>query len=136
MGPASNGSYIGNTLTTTAAYGAPFRTPYSEQWNGGIQRELFQGGVLSVDYVHNSTIKIAQPIDMNHVGAARTLNTAAAQHAIATTLAGCGATSIQGTLTPEAAQEEVALAIPRRSWTMPQTGSIQAVRSSAAFRPP
>jgi hypothetical protein len=100
VGPASNGSYIGNTLTTTAAYGAPFRTPYSEQWNAGIQRELFTGTILSVDYVHNSTLKIAQPIDVNHVGAARTLNTAAAQHAISATLAACGATSIQGTLTP------------------------------------
>jgi len=87
VGPASNGSYIGNTLATTGVYGAPFRTPYSEQWNGGVQREIFKGVVLSVDYVHNSTIKIAQPIDMNHVGAARTLNTTAAANAIATTAA-------------------------------------------------
>ncbi|MEO6817873.1 MAG: TonB-dependent receptor, partial [Edaphobacter sp.] len=85
VGAATNGSYVGNTLSINGAYAAPYRTPYSEQWNGGIQRELFKGGVLSVDYVHNSTLKIAQQIDVNHVGAARTLNTAAATHAIAAT---------------------------------------------------
>ncbi len=100
VGPASNGSYVGNTLTTTGVYGAPFRTPYSEQWNAGIQRELSGGSVLSVDYVHNSTLKLAQPIDMNHVGAARTLNTAAAANAINATLAACGAASIQASLAP------------------------------------
>jgi hypothetical protein len=85
VGAATNGSYVGNTLTIDGAYAAPYRTPYSEQWNGGIQREIFKGGVLSVDYVHNSTLKIAQQIDVNHVGAARTLNTAAATNAIAAT---------------------------------------------------
>ena len=38
-----------------------------------------------VDYVHNSTLKIQQQVDVNHVGAARTLNTTAATHAITTT---------------------------------------------------
>jgi hypothetical protein len=90
VGPASNGQFVGNTLTATAIYGAPYRTPYSEQWNGGIQRELFKGGILSVDYIHNSTLKIVQQVDVNHVGAARYLNPAAARHAIATTTNGFG----------------------------------------------
>jgi hypothetical protein len=85
VGPASNGSYVGNNLTIFGAYGAPYRTPYSEQWNGGIQRELFKGSIISIDYVHNSTLKIAQQVDVNHDGAARTLNTTAANHAITTT---------------------------------------------------
>ncbi len=92
VGPASNGSFVGNTLTvSSSAYAAPYRTPYSEQWNGGIQRELFKGGILSVDYVHNSTLKIPQQIDVNRDGAARTLNPTAARNAItATTIArGC-----------------------------------------------
>jgi hypothetical protein len=71
-------------------YGAPYRTPYSEQWNGGIQRELFKGAVLSADYVHNSTLKISQYQDLNHDGAARTLNTAAAVAAITATTAAKG----------------------------------------------
>ena len=96
VGPASNGSYVGNTLSIDGAYGAPYRTPYSEQWNGGIQREIFKGSIISVDYVHNSTLKIAQQIDVNHVGAARTLNTAAAAHAITVTAAAAGCPTTTG----------------------------------------
>jgi len=87
-GPSGNPNYVGTNLTVTGIYAAPYRTPYSEQWNGGIQREIFRGGILSVDYVHNSTLKIAQQIDVNHVGAARTLNKANASAAIAATAAG------------------------------------------------
>ncbi|MEG9436577.1 carboxypeptidase regulatory-like domain-containing protein [Edaphobacter sp. HDX4] len=84
-GPASNPNYVGTNLNVYGIYGAPYRTPYSLQWNGGIQREIFRGGILSVDYVHNQTIKIAQQVDVNHVGAARTLNKANASAAIADT---------------------------------------------------
>ena len=101
VGPASNGSYVGNNLTITGAYGAPYRTPYSEQWNGGIQREIFKGSILSVDYVHNSTLKIAQQVDVNHVGAARTLNSTAAKNAIANTASNfhCGGGSSSAAIT-------------------------------------
>ena len=85
----ANSGFIGNTLNATGIYGAPYRTPYSEQWNFGVQHEIFKGSVISADYVHNSTLKIAQQFDVNHVGAARFLNTAAAQNAIAATLAAC-----------------------------------------------
>lgn len=94
---SSNGSYVGAVGRYSGLYGAPYRTPYSEQWNFGIQRELFKGAVLSADYVHNSTLKIGQAFDQNHVGAARTLNAAAARNAIATANAsvGCGPTDVQ-----------------------------------------
>ncbi len=93
-----NSGFIGNTLDASGIYGAPYRTPYSEQWNFGLQREIFHGAVLSADYVHNSTLKISQEIDVNHVGAARYLNTTAAKNAIASTLAACGVTSIGAAL--------------------------------------
>ena len=82
-----NSQFIGNTLDASGIYGSPYRTPYSEQWNFGVQRELFSGAVLSADYVHNSTIKIAQSVDVNHVGAARYLNQTAANNAIVATMA-------------------------------------------------
>ncbi len=87
----ANGSYVGETLQGDGIYGTPYRTPYSEQWNGGIQQELFKGSVLSIDYVHNSTLKVGQTVDQNHVGAARYLNTTAATNAIIATTqaAGC-----------------------------------------------
>ena len=92
-----NGSYVGETLQGGSMYGAPYRTPYSEQWNAGIQRQVWKGAIISADYIHNTTLKISQTIDVNHVGAARFLNTPAAQAAIAATnnSFGCGNLSTQ-----------------------------------------
>jgi hypothetical protein len=99
--PGINPSYIGTTgLDANSIYAGPYKSPYSIQFNGGIQRELAKGLVLSADYVHNATLKIPLSQDVNHVGAARTLNTAAAKNAIATTLAACGATSIDAATAP------------------------------------
>lgn len=95
-----NGSYIGDTLNASGAYAPDYKTPYSEQWNGGVQRELFHGAVLSVDYVHNSTLKIGQSLDVNHVGAARYFNKTAAQNAVAATLAYCNAASVAAAIAP------------------------------------
>ncbi len=94
---ASNGTYVGATGQFQGLYGAPYRTPYAEQFNFGIQREVFKGAVLSADYVHNASLKIGQSFDQNHVGAARYFNAAAAKNAIATANAGvgCGPTDVQ-----------------------------------------
>ncbi len=85
-----NSSYVGNNLAMggsagTLAYGAPYRTPYAQQWSFGVQHEFGQGIVVSVDYIHNSTLKFGQVIDFNHVGAARYLDSTAAKNAIAAT---------------------------------------------------
>jgi hypothetical protein len=92
-----NVSYVGSTLAMggqagTIAYGAPYRTPYAEQWSFGIQRELGRGIVVSADYIHNSTLKFGQVIDFNHVGAARYLDANAAKAAIAATADSFGCT--------------------------------------------
>ena len=89
-GPLSNGAFVGNNLYANNIYAPGFKQPYSEQWSGGIQRELWKGTVLSADYVHNSTIKVMQKVDVNHVGAARFLNATAARNAIAATTADAG----------------------------------------------
>lgn len=86
----TNGSYVGNTLSAAGLYDPAYKQPYSEQWNFGIQREVFKGGILSADYVHNSSLRIGQTLDLNHEGAARTFNAANAQTAIKNTIAACG----------------------------------------------
>jgi hypothetical protein len=104
----ANGSFIGANLTIGGQYAPTYRTPYGEQYNFGLQREIMRGAILSVDYVHNSTIHIGQVLDQNHVGAARTFNQANAQAAIAATFAvTCKAaagyivpTSVQAAITP------------------------------------
>ena len=86
-GPAANGSYIGTTLadnayTSTNLFAPNFRTPYSEQFNVGVQREIHHGIVLSVDYVRNHALHYLMLWDSNHVGAARFLEQNAAMNAI------------------------------------------------------
>lgn len=102
-GGGSNPSYIGGLgggLKAAGVYAAPYVTPYSIQINGGIQRELIKGIILSVDYVHNATIKVPLSIDTNHVGAARYLNVAAANAAVAATLAVCKAATVEAATQP------------------------------------
>ena len=82
-----NGGFIGETLSVNGIYGANYKTPYSQQTSFGIQRELFKGSVLTTSYIHNNTLRIGQTVDVNHVGAARTLNATAAKNAIAATTA-------------------------------------------------
>ncbi|HTV07684.1 MAG TPA: carboxypeptidase regulatory-like domain-containing protein [Candidatus Aquilonibacter sp.] len=83
----SNPSYIGtgDGLFANNIYAGPYKTPYSIQYNGGVQRELSRGIILSVDYLHNSTLKVPLSVDVNRDGAANTLNTTAAENAIAAT---------------------------------------------------
>jgi Carboxypeptidase regulatory-like domain len=96
-----NPSYIGTSgLYANNIYAGPYKSPYSIQFNGGIQREMTKGLILSVDYVHNATLKIPLSQDVNHVGAARTLNVAAAKNAIAATLSACGAATIDAAIAP------------------------------------
>ena len=92
-----NGSYVGNNLNAGGAYAAPYRTPYAENFNFGIQRELFKGATLTADYVHNATLKVSQTVDYNNVGAARYFNLTAARNAIAAAndSVGCGSSSSQ-----------------------------------------
>jgi len=90
-GPQANGSFVGTTLaegvnSTGDQLIAPnYRSPYSIQLNAGIQRQLARNTVLSVDYVRNVGLHYLLGIDVNHVGAARTLNTANALAAISAT---------------------------------------------------
>ncbi len=97
-GPQSNGSFVGKTLaeganSTGDQLIAPnYRSPYSIQMNVGIQRQLGRATVLTVDYVRNVSLHYLLGIDVNHVGAARTLSVPNAQAAISATNRdfGCG----------------------------------------------
>ncbi len=103
VGAQSNGGFIGNTLTAGTASGysifAPnYQTPRSIQMNIGIQQELRPGVVFSADFIRNVGLHYLQAVDVNHVGDASYLNVAAAQNAIANTLAACGVASIDAGL--------------------------------------
>jgi hypothetical protein len=93
-GAQANGSYVGNTLaegfdsTGNNLFSPDYQTPYSIQLNAGIQHRLSKHTVVSADYVRNVGLHYLLYYDVNHVGDARYLNTAAAMAAIDATNAG------------------------------------------------
>jgi hypothetical protein len=103
-GPQNNGSFIGNTLadgqnsTGNNLIAPSYRSPRSWQMNIGVQRELWHGTVLSVDYLRNIGVHFLLDYDTNHVGDARTLVVANAQAAIASTLTACGVGNINAAI--------------------------------------
>jgi hypothetical protein len=97
---APNPAYIPNLIADAlpiplGALAPNYRTPYSVQMNGGIQKELRPGMVLSIDYLRNVNLHYLIGVDANHSGDTRYFNVAAARQAIATTNAqfGCGDSS-------------------------------------------
>ena len=124
---SSNTSYVGTSLNASGLYGSNYKQPYSEQWNFGIQRELFKGGIISGDYVHNTTLKIGQTIDQNHLGAARTYNNANAIQAINTT----ASANYGGVCTSSSPAAEVACLISRGANI--QTFATRGLDSAAGF---
>jgi Carboxypeptidase regulatory-like domain len=98
----SNPAFVGNSLAIGNAgqtvFSPNYKTPSSLQINFGVQREIIRGGVLSVDYVHSATEHIGQVIDTNHVGAARYFSPAAAQAAVAATLAAGGYANVDAAI--------------------------------------
>jgi hypothetical protein len=101
-GNGPNPAYIGGGggLRSAGIYGGQYTNPYSIQFNGGFQHELFKGAILSANYVHTATIKVPLVIDVNHVGAARFLNATAAKAAVANTLAYCNAATVEAAAAP------------------------------------
>ncbi|HEY6404182.1 MAG TPA: TonB-dependent receptor [Blastocatellia bacterium] len=59
-----------------------YKRPYSIMFNIGVQHEIKPGLVVSVDYLRNRGVHFGQLIELNRVGAANTLNVAAATAAI------------------------------------------------------
>ncbi|HEY5329864.1 MAG TPA: carboxypeptidase-like regulatory domain-containing protein [Acidobacteriaceae bacterium] len=83
-----NPGFIGNTLYTSAGdalFAPSYRSPYSIDFNFGVQQEISRGVVITADYVHNAGLRIGQIHDANHVGDAAYFNKTAAQNAISAT---------------------------------------------------
>jgi hypothetical protein len=69
-----------------------YKRPYGFMFNAGVQYELRPGLVASIDYLRNRGVHFNQTTDLNRIGAANTLNVAAARSFIASTNNdfGCG----------------------------------------------
>jgi hypothetical protein len=75
-----------------------YTSPYGAQINVGVQREIRPGLVLNVDYLMNRGVHFGMLVDHNRIGAANTLDPAAATAAINATLAACGAATIDAAI--------------------------------------
>jgi hypothetical protein len=69
----SGPSRFERTLYVQIAFAPNYRTPYTFQFNAGIQRELRNGLVLSVDYLRHRGLHYPIARDLNRIGAADTL---------------------------------------------------------------
>ncbi|MFL6439317.1 MAG: carboxypeptidase regulatory-like domain-containing protein [Terriglobales bacterium] len=111
-GAQANPQFAGETLELNGLLAPDYRSPYSFQMNAGIQRQLWNGGVLSADYIRNVNLHYLLGIDSNHVGASRFLNKTAATNAITATNAsfGCpaGAAGIDCAIAQGATMEDYA----------------------------
>ena len=60
-------SFYNQFFDTSALKGYPdaLLNPYSQQWTLGVERQLGQHWVLSVDYVGSHTIKVVRPLDVD-----------------------------------------------------------------------
>jgi hypothetical protein len=70
LNPQLSNPAAGTTPTTRAvqsliATSDPFETPRTQQWNFGVQRELYPRGVVDVGYVGSAGDNLIQPVDIN-----------------------------------------------------------------------
>jgi hypothetical protein len=89
---APNPYYVGSLLDMGLGFGTGasmfdprYKSPRSVVMNGGIQREIRPGMVLSADFVRNVQTHYLLGIDQNHTGDVRYFNKAGALNAISAT---------------------------------------------------
>jgi hypothetical protein len=52
-------------LRSLIASGVPFETPRTQQWNVGVQRQIYERGFIDVSYVGSRGDDLIQPLDIN-----------------------------------------------------------------------
>ena len=70
LNPALSNPGLGTTPTTRApgsliATSDPFDIPRTQQWNIGLQRQLYRRGMIDVGYVGSKGDNLIQPVDIN-----------------------------------------------------------------------
>jgi hypothetical protein len=96
---SANPNFLGQLLSSQQGILAPnFQTPRTVQMNIGLEHQVRQGSVFSLDYVRNVSTHYLLGQDTNHVGDANFLNTNAALNAITATVTpvGCPAATSAG----------------------------------------
>ncbi len=96
---STNPNFLGQLLSSQQGLLAPdFQTPRTVQMNVGLEHQVRQGSVFSIDYVRKVSTHYLLGQDTNHVGDASFLNTNAVLNAITATVTpvGCPAATSAG----------------------------------------
>jgi hypothetical protein len=80
LNPQLSNPASGSTPTTRAVQGLigtsdPFIIPRTQQWNIGVQRQLYQRGVIDVGYAGSKGSDLIQPVDINQAQPADVVRT-------------------------------------------------------------
>jgi hypothetical protein len=63
--PGSAGSATARPVQSLIATSDPFETPRVQQWNVGVQRELYPRGMIDIGYLGSAGDDLLQPVDIN-----------------------------------------------------------------------
>jgi carboxypeptidase family protein len=102
-GPGPNPNYLPTQIANgqqipLGLFAPAYKTPRSVQMNVGVQRQISRGTVLSVDYLRNVSLHYGLSVDVNHSGDVAYFDPNRANAAVASTLAACGAGSIDAAI--------------------------------------
>jgi hypothetical protein len=92
----------GTTATTGGvrnliAIGDDFKTPRTQQWNVGVQRQLYTRGVIDVSYVGSHGDQLIRPIDINYPQPSDVLRVGSASVNLVRPYAGYGSITVRET---------------------------------------
>lgn len=82
-------------IGTQFATSVPFKTPRTQQWNVGVQRQLYSRGAIDVSYVGSHSDHLIQPVDINQPQPQDVMNAIAAGGGINNARPYHGYTSVQ-----------------------------------------
>lgn len=63
--PGAGTSPTTRSVNNLIATGDPFDTPRTQQWNIGVQRQLYARGMIDIGYVGSAGDNLIQPVDIN-----------------------------------------------------------------------
>src|SRR4051812_746240 len=88
--PGSGISATTSGVRNLISIGDDFKTPRTQQWNAGVQRQLYARGVLDVSYVGSHGDHLIRPIDINYPQPADVLRVGSASVNLVRPYAGYG----------------------------------------------
>jgi hypothetical protein len=95
--PGSGTSSTTSGVRNLIAIGDDFKTPRTQQWNVGVQRQVYTRGVVDVSYVGSHGDQLIRPIDINYPQPADVLRVGSASVNLVRPYAGYGSITVRET---------------------------------------